>query len=335
MTELLQVKELTREHWDRHWQQVHQANLTQSWQYGTAKEQAQGWRALRFLISDGNGRPVALAQVLTHTLAFFGGIARLNRGPLLLEVLPEEEATRTSLAVLQVLLGEARRRRWWIVQFAPELPDHEAVRQGLQKLGLRRQAAAAWASGLLDLGPEEQALLMRFKRDWRNCMRKGERRGVVVTHHQGNSSYQELLLRSYAGFQRSRGFKGFSDRMIRCLAGQQGQDWSFDLFAARDSNAPVGDDPIGFLVTTRHGDTATPIVTSTNDQGRKMQAYSVLHWQAMLHAKRSGCAWFDIGGLSAVTPKGIVNFKQGLNAAPYELVGEWRWYYWGRARVLA
>ena len=78
------------------------------------------------------------------------------------------------------------------------------------------------------------------------------------------------------------------------------------------------------LVTIRSGDTALYLIGSSNDKGRKMQANSVLLWQAIVHAKHSGCAWFDIGGLSNTTPKGVAEFKQGLNAMPYQLVGEWR-----------
>ena len=55
-----------------------------------------------------------------------------------------------------------------------------------------------------------------------------------------------------------------------------------------------------------------------------MQANSVLLWQAILHAKHTARNWLDIGGLSKATPEGIAKFKQGLNAIPYQLVGEWQ-----------
>ena len=318
--------EASIEEWESLWIRIPHANLLQSWQYGAAKEQAEGWQVRRFLIAGANGQPVALAQWLTRTLPFLGGIARLNRGPVLLEALPEVAAIEASLGVLQALLRAARRQRWWIVQIAPELPDHETSRQGLQRLGLRRQPITAWASGRLDLRTDEASLLMGLKTKWRNCMRKGERNGVVVTHHQGNNSYQDLLIHNYADLQQNRGFKGLSEELIRRLAEQQGRAWSLDLFVAKGSDTSIDDEPIGFLVSTHHGDTTTYLIGSTNDKGRQMQANSVLLWQAILHAKRSGCVWFDIGGLNAVTPKGIANFKQGLNATPYELAGEWRGY---------
>lgn len=326
MSEMFHVKEVFLEQWDSHWQRLPKANMLQCWQYGTAKEQADGWRALRFLVSESRGYPVALAQILTRSLPLLGGIARLNRGPLLLDELPEDQMIERASEALRALLREARRRHWWVVQFAPELPDTENVRQRLTQLGLRRRPGSAWASGRLALGVDEQAILMGLNGKWRNCMRKGKRLGVEVISQHGSGSEQDLLIGSYAALQRAKGFEGLSETLIRCLAKQQNTSWQFDLFVARMANAPANDDPLGMLVSIRHGDTATYLIGSTNDRGRQMQANSVLLWQAILHAKHSGCAWFDIGGLNAATPKGIAEFKQGLNAIPYALAGEWRGY---------
>lgn len=301
-------------------------NMLQSWQYGAAKEWAEGWRTLRFLISDNSGHPVALAQILTRSLPLLGGLARLNRGPLLLEELPEDQSIARTMEALRALLRVARRQRWWVVQIAPELPDNEKAFSGLTHLGLRRRQAPGWASGRLALGVDEKSLLMRLNGKWRNCMRKGERLGVKVTRHNGGGPNMDLLISGYAELQRSKGFKGLTEALLRSLAGQQGKAWQFDIFTAWTANSPANDEPIGMLVTIRHGDTATYLIGSTNDQGRQMQANSVMLWQAILHAKQAGCAWFDIGGLTDVTPKGVAEFKKGINAVPYVLTGEWRWY---------
>lgn len=327
---MFQAKEVSIEQWDSYWRRCPNANLLQSQQYGAAKEQSGGWRPVRFLITDSIGHPVALVQVLVRCLPLLGGIARLNRGPLLLEEMLPEQAIPCALAALRALLREACRRRWWVVQIAPELPDIEVVWQGLQNIGLRRRPGLAWASGRLALELEEQTLLMGLNGKWRNCLRKGERLGVQVTRHEGSGTEQELLISAYAELQRRNSFKGLPAALLRSLAVQQGMTWQFDLFIARVANAQASDEPIGMLVCVRHGDTATYLIGSTNELGRQMQANSVLLWQAILHAKRSGCAWFDIGGLNASTPKGIAEFKGGLNATPYVLVGEWRWYLVGK-----
>lgn len=69
------------------------------------------------------------------------------------------------------------------------------------------------------------------------------------------------------------------------------------------ANASTSDEPIGMLVTVRHGDTATYLIGLTNDQGRQMQANPVLLWQAIRDAKEAGCAWLDIGGLNSILQK--------------------------------
>jgi len=319
-----QARVLSREEWDGYWQRCPRANLLQSWQYGAAKEEAEGWKASRFLISDELACPIALAQVLTRGLPLLGAIARLNRGPLLLADLSGDAEIPFKLAALQVLLREGRRRRWLMMQTAPELPPTNGARTGLQALGFNGLTASAWGSGRMALDVDEQALLMSLKGKWRNCLRKGEKLGVVVTHHVCRGDQLDLLVQSYTELQSDRGFHGLSENLIRALAAQQGAMWQFNLFTARENDAAADDEPLGVLVTIRSGDTAIYLIGSTNEKGRQMQANSVLLWQAILHAKRHGCAWFDIGGLSEATPKGIAEFKQGLNAKPYELVGEWR-----------
>lgn len=321
-----QVRALPFEQWKNYWQCCSKATLLQSWQYGAAKEEAEGWKAQRFLISDEVDQPVALAQMLTRGVPILGGIARLNRGPLLLIDPSGDVELSVRLAALQLLLREARRQRWWMVQAAPELPDTNGARLGMGILGFKKLPGVAWASGRLALDADERTLLMNLKGKWRNCLRKGEKLGVTVTHHECEGKELDLLIRGYAALQQSKGFDGLSERLLRSLARQLGANWQFGLFIAREFGASPGGEPLGTLVTIRHGDTATYVIGSTNDKGRHMQANSVLLWQAILHAKHTGCAWFDIGGLSSATPKGIAEFKLGLNARPYALVGEWRGY---------
>lgn len=323
---MFHVKELTFEQWGSHWQHVSKTNILQCWQYGEAKKQAEGWRVVRFLILNNNDQPIALAQMLSRSLPLLGGIARLNRGPLLLDEPPVDQTIVRVVESLRALLREARRRRWWVLQIAPELSDNEMVLMDLKRMGLRRRPEPSFASGRLALDVDEKTLLMGLNGKWRNCMRKGERLGVSVSHHESSGPEQDFLIRSYAELQRSKNFEGIPAKLIRCLAVQQGKSWQFNLFIARAENTSDTEEPIGILVSIRHGDTTTYVIGSTNLQGRQMQANSVLLWQAILHAKRSGCAWFDIGGLSAVTAKGVAEFKKGLNTVPYALIGEWRWY---------
>lgn len=325
-TEKFHIAEISFLEWESLWAKSSKANLLQSWQYGAAKEQTSGWRACRFVVSDDIGQPVALAQWLVLTWPFVGGIARLNRGPQLLDSYSDEEGMRVGLEILKKLLDEARKKCWWVVQIAPELQHSDYLRGELKGLGFHSTDPVAWASGLIDLNKEDSTLLMQLDGKWRNCMRKGERLGVIVKKEAATGNNLDFLIASYTGLQDARKFEGLSEPLIRNLSAQSGEKWSFDLFVAFNSSNLTNKEPIGQLVTIRHGDTASYLIGITNHEGRQMQANSVLLWHSIIYAKCTGCSWFDIGGLNARTTKGIAEFKKGLNATSYELVGEWRGY---------
>ena len=322
-----QAKVLSHEEWEVYWPRCPMVNLLQSYQYGEAKKQAEGWKPCRLLIVNENESPIALVQVLTRVWPLLGGVARLNRGPLLFVGDSLEYQVSVKMAVMQVIAKEAQRKRWWLFQVAPELPDVESAVSGLQALGFKKLPAPVWESGLISLDVDEKALLMGLNGKWRNSMRKGVKLGITVTHQKCNDKTILLLMQSYAELQNNQGFSGMSEKLIRALAKQKGSKWQFNIFIAHDSNTMEsfdGDNPLGMVVTIRSGDTAIYLIGTSNDRGRSMQANSVLLWEAILHAKRSACCWFDIGGLSDTTPKGVAAFKRGLNASPYKLVGEWR-----------
>ena len=98
---------------------------------------------------------------------------------------------------------------------------------------------------------------------------------------------------------------------------------SFNLFNAFNSD---NNNDLGSLVSIEAGDTTIYLIGYSNDQGRKMHANSVLLWHAILHAKNNGGTFFDFGGLNESTPHGIAKFKKGLNATPYQLIGDWRYF---------
>jgi lipid II:glycine glycyltransferase (peptidoglycan interpeptide bridge formation enzyme) len=230
---------------------------------------------------------------------------------------------QAKLAALGALLREALHRRWRVMFVAPELPGSDVVRQGLRGLGLHQKTGAAWASGLIDLSKSEDELLGRLNRRWKRALRKVSELGVTVKQEELTSSRLDELLKSYSNLQQRNDFNGISADLIIELSKFQSDVWSCILFVAEIINEAGDQEPIGYRLCIMHGNTTTDFVVSTNEKGRQMEANYALYWQAILHAKNSGCAWFDIGGLGSATPKGIAEFKQGLNAIPYELAGEY------------
>lgn len=318
------VREVDYPEWQTHFKSCQQTNMLQHWQYAVAKERAEKFKAVRFLVVDEDGKGVALAQFLSKTIPFIGGVARMNRGPLLIGRIDCEKRVEMVSDVMVALQNEARKRRWWLMQVAPELENSEAAAQSLRDLGLHQLSVEPCASGLFSLFPNEETLLAKLKAKWRNCLRKGLRLGVSVTNSNENNSDLSLLIKRYQKLQEDKGFSGISDALIFALAYQNYEDWQFTLFFATEEGEVNIENSMGMLVSIRHGDTSTYFIGSTNDRGRKFQVNYVLLWQAILYAKKTGCQWFDIGGLNKTTPQGIAHFKNGLNAELYSLVGEWR-----------
>lgn len=298
--------------------------MLQHWQYAVAKEQVGKFKAVRFLVVSGAGKAIALAQFLVRNVPFVGGVARMNRGPLLIGEVDDEERVKLVANVLVALRNEARKRKWWLMQVAPELQNSKATRQSLRDLGFHQLSVDPWASGLFSLSPSEAELLAGLKAKWRNCLRKGLRLGISVANSEENNSDLHLLIKHYRKLKEDKGFSGIPDELIFELARHNCENWQFTLFYATEEGEDDIEKSIGVLVTIRHGDTSTYFIGSTNDEGRKFQANYVLLWEAILYAKKMGCQWFDIGGLNNTTPKGIAHFKNGLNAELYSLTGEWR-----------
>jgi lipid II:glycine glycyltransferase (peptidoglycan interpeptide bridge formation enzyme)/dTDP-4-amino-4,6-dideoxygalactose transaminase len=317
------VRYLSFEDWENYWNSCSQVNMLQSWQYGAAKEQAGLWKARRYLIVDQRENPIALAQVLFLTLPLIGGVARFNRGPILLKDSNLKDQEALKLGSIEVLLRESRLHRWWFFQLAPEITFNESC-LGLRALGLKKLKNQPWASGRIFLMSDEDSLLMDLEGKWRNQLRKGQKLGVTVTLAKCNTNSLTSLIGHYTNLQNNRKFSGLSKKLIHALAQQTGENWQFNIFVAHEQLDTDHRSPLGFLVTIRSGDTVIYLIGSTSLKGRQMQANSVLLWQAILQAKEVGAHWFDIGGLDELTPKGVAEYKRGLNSQPYKLIGEWR-----------
>jgi hypothetical protein len=316
----------SQEVWEGFWLGCRRKSLTQTWEYGSAKAAAEGWQAQHFVVFDENNLPTALFQVLVKKLPWLGGVARINRGPLMLQDEPEGEC-RLALNSIAVLVSESRRRGWLMVQIAPLLPPGERLESALLSLGFRRQPNCPADSALVSLVEDEDVILMRINGKWRNGLRKGQKLGVKVHIDEGGRLQFKLLLDFYKQQQIEKRFDGTSDNMLRALVDNQSPFFKFNLFVAIDESDSTQGICQGVLVTLQFGDVSEYLIGATNERGRLNQANSVLLWEAILDAKKNGCKWFDVGGLSKNTTAGIAAFKKGLNPEPYGLVGEWRrWF---------
>ncbi|MBF0183222.1 MAG: GNAT family N-acetyltransferase [Magnetococcales bacterium] len=304
--------------WQRYWQQAVHCSLTQSWQYGSAMAQRYLCRCHRFAISDQQGSVRGLLQMLSWSLPWVGGVARINRGPIVCG--PSWTLTEQG-HFLTALRQRLHSHRCRFLKAAFAMPDQADLSFLLEQHGYYRQKEApAWGSHRLLLQQEVATLRGCLSGKWRNLLGKSERQGVEVRLETATACWPRFTA-FYSDFVQQKEFTGIDLRFLHTLARQSAPTWQWNLFSCFLPEAP--DLWIGVVVTIHHGDTATYLIGASNEQGRQRLCNYQLLWQAMLHARLQGMACFDLGGVNEATAEGIRHFKAGLNGTPYRLIGEW------------
>jgi hypothetical protein len=162
LTEKWTTKKLSSSQWDAYWRDCASTNLLQSWYYGEAKAVSEGWKPDRLLVLDHHENPVAIVQVLVKKISFIGGIARINRGPLLLKKHSAEKELGLFFGSLNTLIREARLNRYWFISVTPEMHQSDIANNALRALGFYKAKTYPWSSGLISLSLDEEAVLMSF-----------------------------------------------------------------------------------------------------------------------------------------------------------------------------
>jgi len=313
------LEEIGKDQWLLHWDRVEFPNLMQSWGYGEAKK-LQGWNASRFLLRKKDGSAHGLLQVLVRQLPSIGGIARINRGPMMFK---NSSKNNVSNEDIKNILLEIRRvafvKRWWLILMSPELSNGSSNLEILLDSGyFQRKRAIPYGSLRLNLQLHSDKLLENLNGKWRNLLRKGLKQKVTV-EKVIDIGTQLKLINIYEDFQVLRNFRGIPKGILLNMLALSGFKQELSIYRTTSAD---GNETTGFIFIINSGNTSTYLIGWSSDEGRMQQSNYILLWEAINIAKIEGALWFDLGGISARTPKGIAHFKKGLNAIPYENSGE-------------
>lgn len=318
------LREISREEWSLHWNTLQKTNMIQSWEYGEAKELTSHWKPLRFIIEDSNKTPIALAQFLVFSIPFLGSVARLNRGPLKINLEASSDNEVLDLNMIKAINAEAS-KRWWLLFIAPEINKNSIKEDKLISLGLRPRKVTSWGSEVISLEKfdSNEELLASLNGKWRNMLRKSQKSSLILERHVGKDSPIDQLKENYKKIQLTKGFEGLSLDFLEQIILTKGKTWKANIYTANKESKEGDGNFDGMLVNVTHGNSSTYLVGYTNSSGRSSNANYLLLWQAILDAKEEGVEFFDLGGLNENTPEGIARFKRGLQAEHYDLIGEY------------
>lgn len=301
-------------------------NLMQCWAYGEAKKNTGGWRVERGVFTDGDAS-VGLAQAMIRDLPVFaplvgGGLCWINRGPLSFADSGAPDHGDRATGLLEALRQYYVTDRHFYLRVAPPglaLDEQQTAPVPMNiPGGFGATASSGWASALLMLAPGAEALRASLRPNWRNKLSKAERAGLRIEKGDDEASLQAFV-GEYRGFLTARGFTTtVTPDLLQALFKA-----AAPAAAATCYRGFSGDTPLGSIVTFRYGETVEYLAATTLEAARSVPVGQLLIWRAICDACDAGAGYFDVSGMDPdTTPKGIFEFKSGLNGDPYRLSGE-------------
>ncbi|HHT9113661.1 MAG TPA: lipid II:glycine glycyltransferase FemX [Candidatus Wunengus sp. YC65] len=289
-------------------------DILQTWEYGEAKQNVEGWIPVRNLITDGD-KPIGIAQTLVRKIPLFRGIVRINRGPLILSghCTPHYDM---SLKILDFLYNYWVKQKKMILFIAPNILKDEIDNEELQELGYNTTHNDAWVSILIDLSPDEVTLRKNLHQKWRNLLNKSGKMNLQLEIDNSDDGLS-FLMSKYHQIMTEKSFSGPSEKLICEINHATANKSSIQVMFAVKNGVRIG----GILVLGCI-DTCHYFVGWNSLEGKIFQSNYFLLWQAMLIFKKMGYHWFDLGGISKKLTSGITHFKRGLGGKEYALIGE-------------
>ena len=279
-------------------------------------KRAHRW-APEYLVSD-SGQRVAILE-LRHSVPGLGVLGYVPKGPGV-----------TAAAELPALLEGLRATAGsaFVIKVEPEIAQSAAAVAALREMGLeksRHDVQISRATIIVDLRPDEEAMLASFKPKCRYNIRLGQRRGVTVAPVALDATSIDTM---YALMASTRDRAGFTLRSKEYFA----QYWQLHaaagqgqlFFASLDGAVLAG------VFATYIGRKAWYKDGGATKEHASVMAPHLLQWEVMRWLRARGVEAYD---LVAVPPAaelnpshplfGLYRFKSGFSDQITEYVGTW------------
>ena len=284
-------------------------NLTQTWEFGQAKAEAEGLLVARAAIYAGN-RPIAVVQMLGD-----GNGLSVNRGPV---VLSDNWKVDNSFAiqVIEFLQKYWTQERRTTITVAPNILETPGVAEQLVAIGLIPTGKGHRLSIRVDLSKSEEDLRRDLRPNWRRRLSKSERLGLTHELVNDDASFQ-YFLKKHAEFQSEKGFAGLSGSFLLRRRETCNGNQNLNLFFVLRDNKRISAMLFGGFFDTYH------MLVGWNDaEGRNCDAHNYIYWNALLYSKAQGYRWFDMGGIDPIMHPTITFFKRGIGGTEFTIMPE-------------
>ena len=293
--------------WNEFVRQACNPSILQSFEWGLVKSHT--WNPLHCAVVDDQDNFVITALVLARRIPLSGRcIFYSPRGPVC-----QDFAT----APLDFFFGElkklARRQRAILLRLDPEIEEGSKTIDRLEGLNLRHnpENIQPRATIMVDMRPDEDALLNSFHHKTRYNIRLSARKGVTA---------KQLNSREGIGYF----YKLFRETSERNKFMILKESYFVHLWETLDSAkscvifaAFLGDEPLAVIFQTIFGDRMTYLYGASSDKHRNLMPSHLVHWEAIKWAKSTGLKEYDMWGIPSNPDKGhplwgVYRFKKGF-----------------------
>lgn len=306
----VEVDRATSTEWSRMLDLFEDANLYQTWSYGSIRW---GTENLSHLVLKCNDEVVAMAQIrIIRPAKLKFGMAYLRWGPLchrrgreldrdvlirMAHALHEEYVCKHRL-LLQILpnafVGSSRAEPFQLAfsGFAQESSTFGNVYRTL----------------LLDLAPSVEQLRRNLDKKWRNMLTRSEKNDLKIVSGTTVDEYR-VFSGIYHQMRRRKAFESTVDvEEFRRIQEDLPEAHRMRIFICEQGGLPLGG-----IVVSALGDSAIYLLGATSDQGLNSKGAYSLQWAMIQWLKKNGFRWYDLGGIDPKANPGVYSFKRGLS----------------------
>ncbi len=225
----------------------------------------------------------------------------------------------------------ARRAGGFVLRMEPNMPDADPRwERALRSLGCKPTNHVIYLRNtwILDIRPDEQALLAGMKMTWRYNIGYAQRKGVTVRPAATEEDFQTFI-RLLSETARRERFYMYPTQVFRDMLAHYAPE-----AAARDGTAIItlllaeyAGEIIGATTLATFGDTAYSLHTGLSDlpEHRKARPNYLMQFECMRRAKAAGCSYYDFRNIPEILQPGqpmygVYEFKQGFGGAFWRAV---------------
>lgn len=303
---------ISSELWQKYFIRSGKSNLLQTWGYGDAKSEMEGWAIKRGVIYN-DKEPIAIIQLLQKKYFKIITVNRINRGPLPLRILTAHEVK----SVFKELGKFGNLFTANVLFVAPEINLSGQNLLLLEQNKYKQLPYYPWESIWIDLSKDLDITRKNIDGKWRNMLNFSEKSDLKLSYGNDDNIFF-WLMNEYIELMNEKNFGGVSVDFLSHFRISNNGDTKLIVYKATKDETPVA----GICVVC-HGVSATYLIGWNGSMGRALKANQFLLWNAIVHLKKLGFEHFDLGGINDQNVPGITAFKMGLNGDQYELIGEY------------